>query len=193
MTLRTIAVAAALLVAAGTARAQDTASVAGKHDNAIALGVGPTPSIGLWHRLTPNLELGVEVTGQHNGASDDNDQGFRLNQLSLQPAVKAYLGPAAPVRPYAYAEAGITFAKSRYNVTLQTGPAIAEMRDRGLGAGVGLGVEWAAFDRVSIGGHAGVQGTWLRERDQIEDNPGTVSHFTRYNTFSSGVRIQLYF
>lgn len=191
MTLRTIALAAALLVAAGTARAQDTASVT--HRNAIALGVGATPSIGLWRRLTPNLELGVDVVAQHSTTRGDDEQELRYNQVSVQPAVKAYMGPAAAVRPYAYAEAGIAFASGHQEVQLQTGLANIETHDRGFGAGVGLGLEWAAFDRVTIGGHAGVGAAWMRERYQLENNPETVSHFTRYNTFNSGVRVQLYF
>lgn len=185
--------AAALLLFASAAHAQDAADSAGTHRTALSLGIGSTTTIGLWRRVAPNVEVGLEVAGSHSESRSANEAHDRSTIVAVQPAVKLYSGPVGPVRPYAYGEAGVAFVVDHAEIQPGTSLVPVERRDRGLNAAVGLGLEWSPVDRITLGGHAGVGAAWLRDTNQVGDDPETVSHTTSFGTFTSGVRVQLYF
>lgn len=193
MRLRTVVpLAATLLLVAPPVRAQDTGA-APTHPTAFSFGLGAQPSIGLWRRVSHGVELGVEVMGQHQAGETILDQEFRTNTIRVQPAIKLYSRGIGPVLPYVYGAVGVTFASTR-NELIDTGgdTHVIESHDHGLGGGLGVGLQWFPIERVSIGGHAGVQGDWFRSRSEFDDTSDDTRRSSNFGTFSSGVVVQLY-
>lgn len=190
MTLRMfVPAAAALLLFAGAAHAQDAADSAGTHDNALSLGFGNGSAIGLWHRFSPRLQLGLEVAADRNttqipGSGSDPE---RQTTLSIQPAVKLYGANLGPLRPYGYAALRAQWATHDFNGDAN------HFTTHGFGGGVGIGIDWFPVERVSIGGHAGVNALWSRDRMSSTGFPDTKVSHTDFGTFDSGLRVQLFF
>jgi hypothetical protein len=141
-------------------------------------------TIGLWHRFTPRLELGLQAGAVFNEEEADGDQpGERRSFLSIQPAAKLYGVRGGALRPYGY---GAVFFSSQ---SQEFGDEL-EIVTAALGAAEGMGLEWSPVERVRIGGHAGVSAAILDgERTRFElgspipyDVQGWEAH-----TFTSGL------
>ncbi len=197
MTLRTLAsLTVATLLATGSAAAQsaDTATAAEPRSNSFSLGIGYSPRVGVWHRFSPRVQAGVEVVGRREASGDDDGHGFTSTQVGIAPAIKLYASTNAPLLPYVYGEASVSFGSAR---TVADGPPgeelISEQNVRTLGVVIGLGMDWFPVERVSVGGHAGLEAQWRRyeyESGATEFPPQTGSTI---GTFNSGLRVHFYF
>jgi len=189
-----LAAAAALAVTATAAHAQDTAQAAPRV-NSISIGLGSTPTIGFWHRLSPRAELGVEVGARYvNAGLDDSDQDSHASDITVGPALKLYGRADGPVRPYTYAQVSAGYASGTSTSIDPLGGAFEiKSHEWDFGAGVGLGLEWFPIERVSLGGHAGILGQWVRSTIENPTGPDSKAHGAVLSTFTSGLRAQLYF
>lgn len=196
MKLRTFIPAAAAVLAAGTAAAQDADSTATRHPNSLSVQVNSSPTIGLWHRFTPRVEAGVEVfarlQNQHFGA-DEGGVKSRTTAVGVGPALKLYTAPAGPLQPYVFAGASVQFVTLHNEDPAVGGGTMAtEQNGHSFNGELGLGLEWAPVERVRVGGHAGVEGSFGKGTTEfvsgdVDNDSSTLS------TFSSGVRVQFYF
>jgi hypothetical protein len=182
--------AAGLLLATGAA-AQDTNGLE-RPGTSIEVGAGGDYVVGVWRRLSPRTSLGLEV-GAYSRSYDyrfDDPEGEREideRLVTVGPALKVYTGPGGAFLPYGYASAFAQFGSTRYQ------PVEGEAQETdlcGFGGQLGLGVDWFPVQRVSIGGHVGVEG-FSSSREGASFNGE--EEFTGFGTFNSGIRVQLYF
>jgi hypothetical protein len=182
--LRPLAWAAALLSAfSHTALAQEEPGVADRGGHSILVGWGSSGSIGYWRRLSDRTDLGFEV-----GVSlSDNDDTYS-RALSLRPGIKRYLSsPDADVAPYIFVGLAAQWGR------VDSGGAF-DLSTRALGALGAVGVDWFPVQRVSIGGHLGIQGLLTRqERSGLSPLPDEELSGYDVATYSSGVRVSFYF
>ena len=184
--------AAGLLLATGAA-AQETGGeeVNGleRPGTSIEVGAGAGALVGVWQRLSPRVSLGVQVsayTSRSEIESDVFDRDARQTSVSVGPALKVYGGPGGAFLPYGFASAFLEFGGSREEIA---GAGENEEELDGLGAELGVGIDWFPVRRLSIGGHVGVEAN--RQSRSTDDDD--VDRFTVFNTVSSGIRVQLYF
>jgi len=202
MNLRTfVPLAAALVLAAGTAAAQgtDTAMVAETpHDNSIAVELNSSPGIGVWHRFSPGVEAGLELSARRFTSSttvgETTAQELRTTSVSVGPALKLYTGTAGPLRPYVYGSAGVSFVRVRTEGTGGSGgDQVDTQSGHGFNGALALGLEWSPVRRVTVGGHAGIQGAWGTSSQDYASGNDFENEETQVGTFTSGLRVQLYF
>jgi hypothetical protein len=196
MTRRTIAILAATLLTAGSAAAQtaDTASAAPRNTS-FSFGLGSSQRVGLWHRVTPRVQVGMEVLGRRETTSTDGGElEARSTQLGIAPGVKFYSSTTAPVLPYVFVGGEASFGHARAENEAVGGEIIeAEQTFRTLGAELGLGVDWFPVQRVSIGGHAAIGANWSRTQYETDGAEHPEQKTSSIGTFSSGVRVHFYF
>jgi hypothetical protein len=182
--------AAALLLATGAA-AQDTNGLE-RSRTSIVVGATGDITVGVWQRLSPRTSLGLEVgaysrNGEYRFPTTGQEQETEERLVTVGPALKVYTGPGGAFLPYGYASAFAQFGSMRHQ------PLDGEAQESdvsGFGGQVGVGVDWFPVQRVSIGGHVGVEG-FSSSRDAVAFNGE--EEFTGIGTFSSGIRVQLYF
>ncbi len=185
------AIAAAGLLMATGAAAQETNGLE-RPGTSISVGAGSGIEVGLWRRVSPRASVGLEVSAfsrsseyQFPDSGDELENEERL--VTVGPALKVYTGPGGAFLPYGYASAFLQFGSTRYQ------PLVGEAQEAdlsGFGGQVGLGVDWFPVQRVSIGGHVGVEGF---SSSREEDDSDVREDVTRFGTFNSGIRVQLYF
>lgn len=141
-------------------------------------------TIGVWHRFTPRLELGLEAGAIFNEEEAEDDRpAERRSFLSIQPAAKLYGAPRGSLRPYGFGAVFFNSQSQEFGEELETITAA-------LGLALGLGLEWSPVERVRIGGHAGLRAAILDgERTTFELGspiPYDVQGW-QANTFTSGL------
>jgi hypothetical protein len=109
------------------------------------------PVIGLWHRFTPRLEIGLEagMTRSNTEAEDEERPRDDRTFITVEPIVKLYGGSTGAVRPYG--------AGSVYFTSRTFGFSSVEETSNAMGVSLGAGLEWSPVARIRIGGHAGVR------------------------------------
>ena len=154
--------AVALLVATGAAAhpsPQGPLAERGTWALGFALPSSEGSSFSLWRVRSPETALGLE--GSFSWAQSDHeldggprkrDQRYNSLNLQLRPTFKRYRPLRHRVAPYFYGQAlaGFTDKDEEYWYDPTTGSMVE------LGVGLGLGVDWFPFQRVSIGGRTGL-------------------------------------
>lgn len=164
-------------------RAQAEPSVGERPQHFIIVEVGPTTSLGLGLRASPrtdvSLEGGVRV-------SDEGDNSSRV--FSVRPAVKWYLGSTeGSVAPYPTVGASAEWSRVEFG-----GGTSGDLRR--LGGIVGIGLDWFPTQRVSLGGHIGVEAMAIRrEGPNFPPAPAEVITGHDIGTRSSGMRLRMFF
>lgn len=137
----------------------------------------------VWKVQSPDTALGVK--GSLSWALDDRDledpwsdrQSHRL-RLELRPTLKRYRAQRNRVAPYLYYQGLAGFSGHRS----EHGDREASSSMVNLGVGLGLGVDWFPFQRVSIGGRTGMNlsyrfgeltGSVTRSPGEVERVPST--------------------
>ncbi|WP_420129862.1 outer membrane beta-barrel protein [Longimicrobium sp.] len=108
-------------------------------------------AIGVWYRLSPRTELGLEVGGSRShtetdGGGDEQD----ATTFTIEPAVKRFGASRNNLQPYAFGSLYFTSQKVDYTSSFETATTL-------FGTHLGLGLEWTPAARVRIGGHTGVR------------------------------------
>lgn len=176
-------VTAAAVMATGAA-AQDTSDRPGR---SLAVSVGESSTVGVWFSVSPRVDLGLQIGGQRLELSPeggDDDDSVDSWQVSFEPAVKLFATADGAFLPYTYLGAFARYAEGSQDGEFEDITAI----EREYGAAVGLGLDWFPARRISVGAHAGLEGGLLNV-----DVPGLGVDGTFFRTFTSGVRVQLYF
>lgn len=131
-------------LALGSAFPASAQTAANRLDHAFL--VSGDPGIGVLWRHSDPMDWGVSV-----GARYDSRDGDALTSGFLAFVLKRYMDPDGRFGPYWHLRLGPRW--DRYSDTYTRW---------GLGAELGLGLEWFAVERVSIGAHAGIGLSWLR-------------------------------
>lgn len=110
--------------------------------------------IGLWHRVSARLELGLQVGAAVSREDGEGGLERERTEFSVEPAAKFFASPRGALQPYGiasvyYQDVRIRFAENQ------------EDHSSAVGASVGLGMEWSPVARVRIGGHAGLRANLL--------------------------------
>lgn len=169
-----VAVAAALL-AASTAAAQE----AGRPAHSLSVRVAASPAVGVWTRVAPGADFGLEVGLSRGDHDDDSSTG-----ISVSPGLKLFTRADGPVWPYVFAGARLERQEQAM------GDASADVTS--WGGQVGFGVDWYPADRLSVGGHVGL-GAARTEGDVLPQLGGPEADVWEIGTFRSGIRIHFYF
>ena len=124
-------------------------------------------TVGVWHRFTPRVELGLELGAavvEREGEEGGRDESAR--SASVEAAAKLFGAPRGSLRPYGIGS--LSFVAHRIELDDDV-----QLSSGSLGASLGLGLEWSPGERIRIGGHAGVRAAILDgERTRFEfDNP----------------------
>jgi len=181
---------AALLLASGAA-AQDSDGLE-RPRTSIAVGATGDYGVGVWQRLSPRASLGLELaaysrSGEYGFPNTGQEQESRERLITVGPALKVYSGPGGAFLPYGYASVFAQFGSARYR------PLEGEAQESdlsGFGGQLGVGVDWFPVQRVSIGGHVGVEGSSIT-REGVSFT--AEEDVTGFSTFNSGIRVHLYF
>jgi len=163
--------------------AQAEPRVVDRGAHSISIGVGSSSSLGYWLRIAERTDLGLEV-----GVRIADDDDTYLRSLSFRPGIKRYLSSSeSDFAPY------VSFGAIAVWSRLDSGGAI-DLDARDLGGFVGVGLDWFPVDRVSLGGHIGLEGR-LTRRDQLGSSPLPDENVSGYDvaTYSSGLRCQFFF
>lgn len=176
------AVACAIFPAVGCGQVEPSVSARGQQF--IVLEVGSSTSLGFGLRAGARtdvlLEGGVRIL-------DDGETYTR--GVFVRPAVKRYWsstdGTLAP-----YLTLGLRADWSR----LRSGGALRR-NSRRLGGLIGVGLDWFPVQRVSFGGHVGLEilAVRLESPTGFPPTPPEVSEGHEVGTYSSGVRLRLFF
>ncbi|HEY7770090.1 hypothetical protein, partial [Longimicrobium sp.] len=142
-----IAVLSAALLAPRAASAQD----APERSTALSLRPFGQPTIGVWHMVSPRLEVGIEAGATIGSGTDQDENEQNLMSFTLAPGVKLFGAGQGDLRPYGFAGAFLASHRSEAG-------EFGEISSGALGATAGIGLEWSPVARVRVGGHAGVQG-----------------------------------
>lgn len=177
-----LAMLSTALLAPRAAHAQDDAE---ERPTSLSLRPFGDNSIGLWHRLSPRTEVGLEVGGSRTHTDTDNGGDEQdATTFTIEPAIKRFGASSGNLQPYAYGSLFFTSQKLDYTSSFETSTS-------GFGTHVGMGLEWTPAARVRIGGHAGVRvGTQNGERTQYDagGNPFEVDvDGWEVGTFTSGL------
>lgn len=177
-----IMVCIATACSASLAQAQAAPSIDGRAKHSIVVDVGSSPAIGLGLRFGTRTDLMLEAGGR---LSDSDGEGIRA--VILRPAIKRYLGPTdGSIAPYLILGLKAEWTRSEFGPTTRTSQRI--------GGTAGLGLDWFPHQRVSVGGHAGVELLAVRSESPgvlIGPNPASTGY--EIGTFSSGIRLRLFF
>jgi hypothetical protein len=170
------------------------ASDAGRGRFSLSLVPVEDAKIGVWARLLPRATFGLNVGASYEQVEDDQGSD-RVRLFSLEPAVKVDLPGTGALVPYVYGGGFIESGEARAQATAGNVTATATRSRRRTGAALGAGLDWFVVPRVSVGGHAGVRGGSTSNALRVDgagqapvDEDGAF-----VSTFSSGVRIHLYF
>ena len=179
------------LLSAPPGIAQDTTS-ADRPPRSVSLQADGGIGVGLWTRLSPGADVGVNVGISFESLSDDQvDQDLLIVQL--EPAVKRYLSASAAFFPYLY---GSVFG-SYGRVSAETGgggsPVEVADKQRRLGASAAAGLDWFPAQRISLGGHVGLAAGYQSNQVGGQFTGEQEQSGIFFNTLSSGIRIHLYF
>jgi hypothetical protein len=156
-----------------------------------SLLISSQTAIGLAWGMDGATDIGLVAN-----ATAVDDENFQTSWMSIQPTVKHYLAEAERWSPYALLGVGWTWRSTEYETL-----AFHEESARGITIDVGVGLEWFALERLSVGAHAGLGGSYedIREVREIQIDPSQSQvqrseHTRRYfSLFNSGVRASLYF
>ena len=166
-------------LSASLCQAQAAPSVDGRGKHFIVAEAGANTSVGIGVRAGARTDVILEAGGR---VSDGN------HSISLRPALKRYWGSTeGSVAPYLLL--GLTAEWSR--IELLSG---SEATNRRLGGVAGIGLDWFPVQRVSVGGHIGVEALALRSEAPVllpGTDPVTTGH--EVGTISSGIRLRFFF
>jgi hypothetical protein len=167
---------------ASLAQAQAAPSIDGRAKHSIVVDVGSSTAIGLGLRVGTRTDLMLEAGAR---LSDSDADGIRA--LVLRPAIKRYLGPTdGSIAPYLLLGLKAEWTRSEFGPTTLTSQRI--------GGTAGVGLDWFPHQRVSVGGHAGVELLAVRsDSPSLLIGPNTESTGHDISTFSSGLRLRLFF
>lgn len=180
---RVAIVAVASTLIASLAQAQGEPSVAARAKHFIVLDAGQSPAVGVGLRAGERTDLELDVSGRFL-----DDEVTSLRMVLLRPTLKRYLGPTTrSVAPYLVFGLSAEWSDSDSDFA----PNASTQRFGGL---AGVGVDWFPAQRVSVGGHIGVEALAVR-RDVPAILPGGSEERNGYEigTFASGVRFRLFF
>ncbi|MDB4949869.1 MAG: hypothetical protein JWM27_2518 [Gemmatimonadetes bacterium] len=188
--------AAALAAGAGTAGAQQTDGFL-RPPTSLSMGVFDGASVELGHRLSPATDLGLAVSGRggrrsdrYTGVAGASGSTQREWDVTIEPSVKHYSGTGGPLLPYTYASLLLSHARSVFH---QEGEPSSHFRGTGVGASVGLGVDWFLAPRVSVGGRAVLAGGFQRTSTAPDTGPTLRSSQWYAGTGRSGVQVTFHF
>lgn len=185
--VRILAFASLVGITPAALAGQEGGEVEDRGSQGILVGVGDRATVGLWFRLGDRTDVGLE--GFFSIADDDTDNaGGSTRVFGVRPAVKGYVGDSdASVAPYWIA--GLSFEHSK----VELGGAGDRTR-RSIGGLVGVGLDWFPAERVSVGGHVGLEGAATRTTVPPV-LPGSDDETSGYElgTLSSGIRLQIWF
>lgn len=180
--MRCFVLAVASVLTASLAQSQAAPSIEGRRTHFIVAEMFSNTSIGLGLRAGDRTDVMLELTGR---VFEEGDTQTRM--ISLRPALKRYLGSTqGSVAPY-------LFLGLRAEWSWQEFGASPERSSRALGGRAGVGVDWFPTQRVSLGGHVGVEAAALRSDGSPFFGSDPVATGYEIGTFSSGVRLRLFF
>lgn len=180
--MRWFVLATVSVLTASLCQAQAAPSVEGRGKHFIVAEMFSNTSIGFGLRAGERTDVMLEVTGR---VFEEGDTQTRL--ISLRPALKRYLGSIdGSVAPYLFLGLRAEWGWQEF------GPS-PERSSQILGGRAGVGVDWFPTQRVSLGGHMGVEAVALRSEGSpfVGSDPIATGH--EIGTFSSGVRLRLFF
>lgn len=180
---RMVALTVASALVASLAQAQDAPTVGARAKRFIVLDVGQSTAVGVGLRASARTDVELEVSGRF---IDDEVTSQRI--VLLRPTLKRYLGPTTrSVGTYLVFGLRAEWVESDSDFA----PNASSLRFGGL---AGVGVDWFPAQRVSVGGHIGVEALAVR-RDVPAIPPGGGDERNGYEigTFASGVRFRLFF
>lgn len=180
---RIVALTAASALVASLAQAQAEPTVAARAKHFIVLDAGQSTAVGVGLRAGARTDVELEVSGRF---IDDEVTSQRI--VLLRPILKRYVGSTArSVAPYVVFGLRAEWVESDSDFA----PDDSSLRFGGL---AGVGVDWFPAQRVSVGGHIGVEALSVR-RDLPAIPPGGGEERNGYEigTFASGVRFRLFF
>jgi hypothetical protein len=173
-----IAVLSAALLAPRAASGQDAP------ERATSLSLRPfgQPTIGLWHMVSPRLEIGIEAGGTIGSETDAEENEQNQVSFTLAPGVKLYGAGGDDLRPYGFAGA---FFNSQHSEVGEFG----EISSGALGATAGMGLEWSPAARVRVGGHAGVQAAFVSSERSVEGEVFDEAELWQASTYTTGLTV----
>jgi hypothetical protein len=182
---KTLTFAFLTLVVTAAAHAQQSSPAAlepGRRAIEIALPEGGGTQVGLWWVRSPQTQLGINGAFQYGQSEIAGGRSISRWQFLVGPALKRHVAVSGPIVPHWRAAAMIGASG---------GDQQSEARHINLA--VGFGVDWFPWDRVSIGGHMGVQAGHARNTATLPTGQEHTFSSTAIGTFRSGLTLQLYF
>ena len=170
------------VLAPRTALAQE--EDAAERNTSLSLRPSSTLTIGVWQRLSPRMEIGIEagvLAGETEGEDDELQDSRTI--ASVEPAIKLFGAPGGTLRPYGIG--GVFYNLQRFDFGDSQ-----ETTASALGAMLGAGLEWSPVARIRIGGHAGLRAAAVDgERTRFDENGPDVYEVSGWeaSTFTSGL------
>jgi hypothetical protein len=179
-----VSAAGATLAGAATLHAQQTSPAAlepGRRAIEFALPQGGGSAVGLWFVHSPATQVGVTTGFRY--ASQQGSGGDWTNQwdLTVRPGLKRHVAVSGPVVPHW--RGGLAFGVAG---------GTARSRSHHVGASAGFGADWFPYDRVSIGGHMGVEAGYSRV-NVVSLGTDTARGAWNLGTTRSALTLQLFF
>lgn len=157
---------------------------AAEHRTSLSLRPSSTLAIGVWQRLSPRMEIGIEAGGLAGESEGEDDQGLESRTVaSIEPAIKLFGAPGGTLRPYGIG--GVFYNLQRFDFG-----GGQKATSSLLGVSLGAGLEWSPVARIRIGGHAGVRAAAVDgERTRFDENGPDVYEVSGWeaSTFTSGL------
>lgn len=177
-----VVVALGCALTATLAQAQADPSVGARAKHFIVLDVGSNTALGVGLRAGERTDVLLEGSVR---LLDDGATSVRT--VFLRPAIERYWGPTeSSVAPYL-----LLGLKAEW-VRFEGGLALASSLRR-LGGMAGVGLDWFPIQRVSLGGHIGVEALAVRQDGSAFPPASDVTTGHDVGTFASGVRFRLFF
>jgi hypothetical protein len=140
-------------------------------------------TVGLWHRVSTRLELGLEAGASTREEEAEDDPYQRRDYFTVEPAAKLYGTPRGTLQPYGIASVYAYWQREKYAEDLQA-------HSSAIGTALGVGLEWSPVARIRIGGHAGVRAAMLDGERVNFEGLGPVRYDVdgwEASTFTSGL------
>lgn len=184
--------AAAALALALPAAAQETVQPSGA---SIVLNVSAEPTVGVYTFLSPTLQLGVELGASLAEVSDAETESSQEEwSVRVAPALKLFTAAEGSFRPYVFLSPFFELGQASEEVEFFDETVEIAVDTRTVGGELGFGVDWFPASRISIGGHVGLGGGLTNvEADDDFEGESIDLDGTFLSTFTSGVRVHLYF